>query len=105
MNRKGDVLMTGFMNPESLALDANERAKVGFFSRSRNKLWKKAEAKPGHVLGVREMAWMRRGRAARALRRSGRGLAQGNGVVSSGDSESDGSAAVIAERTFATREV
>jgi phosphoribosyl-AMP cyclohydrolase len=49
----GDVLMLGFMNPESLAL-TQRTGEVVFFSRSRNKLWKKGESS-GHVLRVREI--------------------------------------------------
>ena len=49
----GDVLMLGFMNPESFAL-TQRTGEVVFFSRSRNKLWKKGESS-GHVLRVREI--------------------------------------------------
>ena len=49
----GDVLMLGFMNPESLA-ETQRTGEVVFFSRSRNKLWKKGESS-GHVLRVREV--------------------------------------------------
>lgn len=49
----GDVLMLGFMNPEALAL-TQRTGEVVFFSRSRNKLWKKGESS-GHVLRVREV--------------------------------------------------
>src|SRR5882672_6399783 len=45
--------MLGFMNPESLAL-TQRTGEVVFFSRSRNKLWKKGESS-GHVLRVREL--------------------------------------------------
>ena len=49
----GDVLMLGFMNRE--ALDVTLRTGlVTFFSRSRNKLWRKGE-QSGHVLRVREI--------------------------------------------------
>jgi phosphoribosyl-AMP cyclohydrolase len=51
--RSGDVLMLGFMNSESLA-ETQRIGEVVFFSRSRNKLWKKGESS-GHVLKVREM--------------------------------------------------
>lgn len=47
----GEVLMLGFMNAESLALTQRTN-EVVFFSRSRNKLWKKGESS-GHVLQVR----------------------------------------------------
>src|SRR5690242_14251640 len=49
----GDVLMLGFMNAESLA-ETRKTGEVVFFSRSRNKLWKKGESS-GHVLKVREL--------------------------------------------------
>jgi phosphoribosyl-AMP cyclohydrolase len=49
----GAVLMLGFMSAESYAL-TRETGEVVFFSRSRNKLWKKGESS-GHVLKVREM--------------------------------------------------
>ncbi|HWN25318.1 MAG TPA: phosphoribosyl-AMP cyclohydrolase [Candidatus Sulfotelmatobacter sp.] len=46
----GDVLMLGFMNAESFEL-TQRSGEVVFFSRSRNKLWKKGESS-GHVLKV-----------------------------------------------------
>ena len=49
----GDVLMLGFMNAEALAETLRTR-EVVFFSRSRNRLWKKGESS-GHVLKVREL--------------------------------------------------
>ena len=49
----GDVLMLGFMNARSLA-ETQRSGEVVFFSRSRNKLWKKCESS-GHVLRVREV--------------------------------------------------
>jgi len=51
--RTGEVLMLGFMNPESLA-ETQRTGEVVFFSRSRNKLWKKGESS-GHVLRVRDI--------------------------------------------------
>jgi phosphoribosyl-AMP cyclohydrolase len=51
--RTGEVLMLGFMNAEALAETQRTREAV-FFSRSRNRLWKKGE-KSGHVLRVVEM--------------------------------------------------
>ena len=52
-HRSGDVLMLGFMNAQSLA-ETRRSGEVVFFSRSRNKLWKKGESS-GHVLKVREI--------------------------------------------------
>jgi phosphoribosyl-AMP cyclohydrolase len=49
----GDVLMLGFMNAESFEL-TRRGGEVVFFSRSRNKLWKKGESS-GHVLKVCEI--------------------------------------------------
>jgi phosphoribosyl-AMP cyclohydrolase len=49
----GDVLMLGFMNAESFERTQSTR-EVVFFSRSRNKLWKKGESS-GHVLQVRDI--------------------------------------------------
>lgn len=49
----GEVLMLGFMNQQ--AYDETQKSgAVTFFSRSRNKLWKKGE-QSGHVLRVREL--------------------------------------------------
>jgi phosphoribosyl-AMP cyclohydrolase len=49
----GDVLMLGFMNEVALA-ETQRTQEVVFFSRSRNRLWKKGESS-GHVLKVREI--------------------------------------------------
>ena len=103
--RTGDVLMLGFMNPESLAL-TQRTGEVVFFSRSRNKLWKKGESS-GHVLRVREM---RVDCDADAL--LVRVEAIGPGVCHEGyrscffrKLEADGSAPIIAERAFAPEKV
>jgi phosphoribosyl-AMP cyclohydrolase len=52
-HRTGDVLMLGFMNLASLT-ETQRSGEVVFFSRSRNKFWKKGESS-GHVLKVREL--------------------------------------------------
>jgi phosphoribosyl-AMP cyclohydrolase len=103
--RSGEVLMLGFMNPESLE-QTQRTGEVVFFSRSRNKLWKKGESS-GHVLRVREM---RVDCDADAL--LVRVEAVGPGVCHEGyrscffrKLEPDGSAPVFAERTFAPEEV
>jgi phosphoribosyl-AMP cyclohydrolase len=49
----GEVLMLGFMNAEAYAA-TQSCGEVTFFSRSRNKLWRKGE-QSGHVLKVREI--------------------------------------------------
>lgn len=51
--KSGDVLMLGFMNETALA-ETQRTGEVVFYSRSRNKLWKKGESS-GHVLKVREL--------------------------------------------------
>lgn len=51
--QSGEVLMLGFMNADSLEETQRSR-EVVFFSRSRNRLWKKGESS-GHVLRVREI--------------------------------------------------
>ena len=49
----GEVLMLGFMNKASYQ-EMRRTGEVVFFSRSRNKLWKKGESS-GHVLKVRDV--------------------------------------------------
>jgi phosphoribosyl-AMP cyclohydrolase len=101
----GDVLMLGFMNAESLA-ETRRTGEAVFFSRSRNKLWKKGESS-GHVLRVREI---RVDCDADALLL--RVEAAGPGVCHEGYRscffrrlEPDGNAKVVAERTFAPEKV
>ena len=103
--RTGDVLMLGFMNSDSL-VETQRTGEVVFFSRSRNKLWKKGESS-GHVLRVREMH-VDCDADALLLRVE----AVGPGVCHEGyrscffrKLEPDGSAKVIAERTFAPEKV
>jgi len=101
----GDVLMLGFVNAESLT-ETQRTGEVVFFSRSRNKLWKKGESS-GHVLRVREI---RVDCDADAL--LVRVEAVGPGVCHEGYQscffrrlDKDGGAAVIAERTFSPEKV
>jgi phosphoribosyl-AMP cyclohydrolase len=103
--RSGEVLMLGFMNAESLRETQRSR-EVVFFSRSRNKLWKKGESS-GHVLRVREI---RVDCDADAL--LVRVEAVGPGVCHEGyrscffrSIEPGGEAKVIAERTYSPEEV
>ena len=103
--RTGDVLMLGFMNPESLA-ETQRTGDAVFFSRSRNRLWKKGESS-GHVLRVREV---RVDCDADAL--LVRVEAVWPGVCHEGyrscffrKLEPGGSAEIIAERTFAPERV
>jgi phosphoribosyl-AMP cyclohydrolase len=49
----GEVLMLGFMNEEAYR-QTRASGLVTFFSRTRNKLWRKGE-QSGHVLKVREL--------------------------------------------------
>lgn len=103
--RSGDVLMLGFMNEDSLS-ETQRCGEVVFFSRSRNKLWKKGESS-GHVLRVHEI---RVDCDADAL--LVRVEAIGPGVCHEGYRscffravESDGREKVIAKRTFSPEEV
>jgi phosphoribosyl-AMP cyclohydrolase len=96
----GDVLMLGFMNAESLQF-TRRSGEVVFFSRSRNKLWKKGESS-GHVLKVRDI---RIDCDADTLLI--RVHPVGPGVCHQGyrscffrSLDQDGSAQIIAERTF-----
>ena len=52
-HQSGDVLMLGYLNPEALE-KTQQTGEVHFFSRSRNRLWKKGETS-GHILRVREI--------------------------------------------------
>jgi phosphoribosyl-AMP cyclohydrolase len=52
-DRSGDVLMLGFMNEQALE-ETQKSLEVVFYSRSRNRLWKKGESS-GHVLKVRDV--------------------------------------------------
>jgi len=101
----GDVLMLGFMNADSLA-ETQRSGEVVFFSRSRNQRWKKGESS-GHVLRVREVRFDCDLDALLV-----RVNPVGPGVCHEGYRscffrrlEADGSATVIAERTFSVAEV
>jgi phosphoribosyl-AMP cyclohydrolase len=101
----GEVLMLGFMNTQALA-ETQRTGEVVFFSRSRNKLWKKGESS-GHVLRVREL---RVDCDADCL--LVRVEPVGPGVCHEGyrscffrSLKKDGSASVRAERTFAPEKV
>ncbi len=49
----GEVLMLGFMNEEAVA-ETQRTGQAVFFSRSRNRLWRKGESS-GHLLKVLEL--------------------------------------------------
>ncbi len=104
-DRSGDVLMLGFMNEEALA-ETRRTREVVFYSRSRNRLWKKGESS-GHVLKVREVLVDCDADAILV-----RAEPIGPGVCHEGyrscffrRMEDDGNATVIAERTFAPEQV
>jgi phosphoribosyl-AMP cyclohydrolase len=95
-----EVLMLGFMNPEALE-ETRRTGEVVFFSRTRNRLWRKGE-QSGHVLKLREM---RIDCDADALLL--RVDALGPGVCHEGyqgcffrRAEDDGSFAIVEERKF-----
>jgi len=101
----GRVLMVGFMNEEAFRKTV-ESGYATFFSRSRNRLWKKGESS-GHVLRVREI---RVDCDADAL--LVRVEAVGPGVCHKGYRscffraiEPKGEVKVIAERTYSPEEV
>jgi phosphoribosyl-AMP cyclohydrolase len=101
----GEVLMLGFMNQDALA-ETQRTGEVVFFSRSKNRLWKKGESS-GHVLRVRSL---RVDCDADAL--LVRVQAIGPGVCHEGyrscffrSLDQDGTAKVIADRTFAPEQV
>jgi phosphoribosyl-AMP cyclohydrolase len=101
----GDVLMLGFMNLEAFA-QTQRTGEVVFFSRSRNKLWKKGETS-GHVLKVLEM---RVDCDADAL--LVRVEPVGPGVCHEGyrscffrEMDAQGGARIVTERTFAPEKV
>lgn len=104
-DRTGHVLMLGFMNSDSFS-ETQRSGEVVFFSRSRNKRWKKGESS-GHVLRVREI---RVDCDADAL--LVRVEPVGPGVCHEGYQscffravEPDGAAKIIAERTFSPEAV
>lgn len=104
-DRTGDVLMLGFMNEEALA-ETRRTREVVFYSRSRNRLWKKGESS-GHVLRVCDV---RVDCDADAL--LVRVEPAGPGVCHEGFRscfyrrlENDGSAMLIEERTFRPEQV
>jgi phosphoribosyl-AMP cyclohydrolase len=104
-HRTGEVLMLGYLNPD--ALEQTQRTgEVHFFSRSRNRLWKKGETS-GHVLRVREVRLDCDADALLLLVE-----AVGPGVCHEGyrscfyqQLEQNGSSRVIAERTFVPDEI
>ena len=104
-HRTGEVLMLGYLNPDALA-QTQRTGEVHFFSRSRNRLWKKGETS-GHVLRLREIRLDCDADALLLLVE-----AAGPGVCHEGyrscffrELDSDGSYHVIAEPSFVPAEV
>lgn len=104
-HRSGEVLMLGFMNHQALA-ETQRTGQVVFFSRSRNRLWKKGETS-GHVLQLREL---RVDCDADALLL--RVEAVGPGVCHEGyrscffrQIDSDGQSSIVEERAFQPEQV
>lgn len=101
----GEVLMLGYLNAD--ALEQTQRTgEVHFFSRSRNRLWKKGETS-GHVLRLREVRVDCDADALLLLVE-----AVGPGVCHEGyrscffrSLESDGGSLVIAERAFVPMDI
>ncbi|MGB9432489.1 MAG: phosphoribosyl-AMP cyclohydrolase [Candidatus Acidiferrum sp.] len=101
----GEVLMLGYLNSEAFE-ETQRTGEVHFFSRSRNRLWKKGETS-GHVLRVREV---RVDCDADSLLFLVEPL--GPGVCHEGyrtcffrSLESDGSSLVISERVFVPMDI
>ncbi len=67
----GEVLMVAYMNEEAFRLTL-ETGKVHYFSRSRNKLWKKGESQREHAGAGRDARGLRprRGGRSRAAERA-----------------------------------
>ena len=100
-----EVLMLGYVNPDALA-ETWKSGEVHFFSRSRNRLWKKGEAS-GHVLRLKQMLVDCDADALLLLVEP-----VGPGVCHEGyrscffrELHSDGGACVIAERVFSAEKV
>lgn len=101
----GEVLMLGYLNPDALE-QTRRTGEVHFFSRSRNRLWKKGETS-GHVLRVREVRVDCDADALLLIVE-----AVGPGVCHEGyrscffrSLEPDGSSLVIAERAFVPMDI
>lgn len=100
-----EVLMLGYVNPQALA-ESWKSGEVHFFSRSRNRLWKKGESS-GHVLRLKQALVDCDADALLLLVEP-----VGAGVCHEGyrscffrELAADGSARVIAERVFAPEKV
>lgn len=104
-HRTGEVLMLGYLNSDALA-QTQCTGEVHFFSRSRNRLWKKGETS-GHVLHLHEIRLDCDADAILLLVEP-----VGPGVCHEGYRSCffralgpDGASRVIAERTFSPNEI
>jgi len=100
-----EVLMVGYVNPQALA-ETWKSGEVHFFSRSRNELWKKGETS-GHVLRLKQALVDCDADALLLLVEP-----VGPGVCHEGyrscffrEMRADGSARIIAEKSFSTEQV
>ena len=100
-----EVLMLGYVNPHALA-ETWKSGEVHFFSRSRNELWKKGETS-GHVLRLKQALVDCDADALLLLVEP-----VGPGVCHEGsrscffrELRADGSARIIAEKSFSTDQV
>jgi phosphoribosyl-AMP cyclohydrolase len=100
-----EVLMLGYVNPQAL-LETWKSGEVHFFSRSRNQLWKKGETS-GHVLRLKQALVDCDADALLLLVEL-----VGPGVCHEGyrscffrELRADGSARLIAEKSFSTEQV
>jgi phosphoribosyl-AMP cyclohydrolase len=103
--RTKDVLMVGYLNADALA-KTQATGEVHFFSRSRNRLWKKGETS-GHVLRLGELRFDCDADALLILVEP-----LGPGVCHEGYQscffrrlEADGSSRVVSERSFRPEDV
>jgi phosphoribosyl-AMP cyclohydrolase len=103
--RTKDVLMVGYLNADALA-KTQATGEVHFFSRSRNRLWKKGETS-GHVLRLDELRFDCDADALLILVEP-----LGPGVCHEGYQscffrrlEADGSSRVVSERAFRPEDV
>jgi phosphoribosyl-AMP cyclohydrolase len=104
-HRSNDVLMLGYVNREALK-QTQLTGEVHFFSRSRNRLWKKGETS-GHTLQLKEIRVDCDGDAlVLRVEMSGPGVChEGYASCFFRRLEPDGSAKVIGSQTFSAEDV
>jgi phosphoribosyl-AMP cyclohydrolase len=100
-----EVLMLGYLNPDALA-ETWKSSEVHFFSRSRNRLWKKGETS-GHVLRLKQiLVDCDADTLLLLVEPVGPGVChQGYRSCFFRELHPDGSARVIADRVFSTETV